>query len=400
MKVLLINHFPLEGSGSGTYTRDVASFLQKGGHEACIVFPENKKPEALSDVMLCPVYFNSCPVSKDALPYNYPCFTTHPRSTTTFADLDENELDEYLEVFDKAISWAVDNFKPDIIHVQHVWILAYLAAKHPLPLVITAHGTDLMGYDKWPALRDFASKAADAADSVIAISKDNYLATLERFPQLESKTIQLSNGYNNDIFYPEYVNPLLLLAGYCKPYEGEKIVLFAGKLTNFKGVDVFLHAVKKYEDLYPDTFSTLIAGSGEESENLQNLAKELDLKSTCFIGHRSQLELRQLYSTADVFVIPSRYEAFGLVALEAMACGVPIVATNKGGLPDFVTSEVGTLVDCDPDALFDGVLKEIEKSKGAPNRRPGIAEYALAHYSMAHYVEELVKIYSDVIEQH
>jgi len=397
MKVLLINHFPLEGSGSGTYTRDVASFLQKNGHQACIIFPENNKPDELEGVLLCPVYFNGSSASADALPFNYPCFTTHPRSTTTFADLSNDELDEYFAAFDKAISEAIDTFEPDIIHVQHIWFLSYLASKHGLPFVVTAHGTDLMGFEKWPELREYAVIAADTADRVITISKDNYRATIETYPQIESKTVLLSNGYNNEIFYPESVSRSALLANYEVPYNGEKIILFAGKLTNFKGVDVLLHAVKKIEEQHPGVYTVLIAGSGQELDKLKRLEAELELKSTHFLGHRNQAQLRELYSTADLFVIPSRIEPFGLVALEAMACGLPVVATNKGGLPDFVTSEVGTLADCDPGAIYDAIMVEMQNNEDAPDRKPRVARYAFDNYSMSHYIAELEKIYESVL---
>ena len=397
MRVLLINHFPLEGSGSGTYTRDVAHYLVVKGHEVCVIFPENEKPDELAGVHYRLVYFNGCSESASALPFNFPCFTTHPRSTTTFSDLSKHELDEYCVAFDKAITEAIDSFKPDIIHVQHIWLLSYLASKHQVPFVITAHGTDLMGYEKWPQFREFADTAADSCDRVIAISWDNLHIAMDTFPQIKSKTVLLPNGYNDEIFYPVKVSRSALLAEYGVPYEEEKIVLFAGKLTHFKGADVLLHATRKYESLYPGAFTTVIAGAGKEDTMLRQLAEELGLTSTYFIGHRSQAELRELYSASDIFVIPSRYEAFGLVALEAMACGLPVVATNNGGLSDFVTDKVGSVTDCDPDALFKAILKEIDNNEKAPERSSLVATYALDHYSMVHYVEELEQIYLDVL---
>ena len=90
MKVLMINHFPLAGSGSGTYTRNIAVHLMKKGHEVCIVMPENTKQfGGIPGVKIYPVYFSYEETIGDALPFNFPCFTTHPRSTMTFFDLDE-----------------------------------------------------------------------------------------------------------------------------------------------------------------------------------------------------------------------------------------------------------------------------------------------------------------------
>ena len=424
MRVLLINHFPLEGSGSGTYTRDVAAYLLKKGHAVCAVFPENLEPDRPTGLQCLPVFFNGC--RADALPFNFPCFTTHPRSAMTFADLSQEQLRAYLASFDQAIGQAIESFKPDIIHSQHIWLLSYLAAKRNVPNIITAHGTDLMGCQKWPQFKPFADQAAAGANRIITISKNNHEATLAAFPQIAAKTKLLSNGYNNDIFYPQPVDRPTLLASYGVPYAGEKTVLFAGKLTGFKGVDVLLRAAALYEGsgapasagagAEPESepgsrppaasapaapaaraIVTVIAGSGDEDANLRQLAQDLGLRSTYFIGHRSQAELRALYSASDVFVVPSRNEPFGLVALEAMACGLPVVATNQGGLVDFVTNEVGTLADCGPEAIAAAIIKELGVITSSPEHRSEVAQYALGHYSMTHYIDELEAVYRDVL---
>lgn len=107
MKVLMVNHFPLEGSGSGTYTKNIAAHLTKQGHEVCAVFPENSPSADIPGVRLIPVMFSAKGAKrrtkKEHLPFNFPCFTTHPRSTTTFADLSSEEFAQYLAAFDAAI---------------------------------------------------------------------------------------------------------------------------------------------------------------------------------------------------------------------------------------------------------------------------------------------------------
>ena len=149
MKILMINHFPISGSGSGTYTRNIAVHLMKKGHEISIVMPENTTQYSnVPGAVMYPVYFayDSCDEAiKDALPFNFPCFTTHPRSTTSFFDLDDEQVEMYLSAFERTINRAVDEFKPDVIHAQHIWLLCWLAKKTGVPYVVTAHGTDLMG---------------------------------------------------------------------------------------------------------------------------------------------------------------------------------------------------------------------------------------------------------------
>ena len=369
MKILLINHFPLAGSGSGTYTKNLAVSLAKRGHDVAIVLPENSGDfERVPGIEFRPVYFTPEDGSKapcGALPFNFPCFTTHPRSTFSFGDMTGDELAAYIGEFRAAIRDAVRGFRPDIIHGQHVWILPSLAAGLGVPLVLTAHGTDLMGYENWPELRHFAEAAVDASSAVIAISKDNVSLVKTHFPEAADKVVFMRNGYDPSVFYPEAVDRASVLAPFGlaeDDYAGKKIVIFAGKLTYAKGVDILLRAVRTYEKARPDTL-TLIVGDGEEMRMLRSLAAEIGLKSVRFLGNVDQNTLRRLYNISDIDVVPSRREAFGLVAIEAMACGLPVVATDQGGLSDFVSESVGALVrPGDPEAFADAVAATLGRT--------------------------------------
>lgn len=400
MKTLLVNHFPLEGSGSGTYTRNLALHLAKRGHSVCVVFPENEQPPELDGVQLRQVRFSRYVPQVGALPFNFPCFTTHPRSVTTFADLDGGELAQYLTAFDAAITQAVEEFRPDIIHAQHIWCLAWLAAKHGVPTVVTTHGTDLMGCEKWREFRGFAELAAKSCKRVIAVSGDNMRALHRALPHTAGKTVMLRNGYNEDVFFPVEADKKALMDELGIEYNGEQIVLFVGKLTAFKGVDTLLRAAKLYEGLEKGRILTLIVGNGEERKRLEALSADLGLNGTHFLGHRNQDMLRRLYSSADVLAVPSRREPFGLVAVEAMACGLPVVASNEGGLPEFINSGVGALVPVDnEDMLCAAILDELLRSHDSPGRRDAIAAYARDNFTQRLFVVRLEQIYSLVLRE-
>ena len=337
MKVLMINHFPLVGSGSGTYTRNIAVNLIKKGHEVCIVFPENTtKFDLEPGIELVPVYFKHEEQIEGMLPFNFPCFTTHPRSTMTFYDLTDDELDMYLTAFEKAVAGAVETFKPDVIHGQHIWLLSWLAIKTGVPYVVTAHGTDLMGYKQGERFRKYADETAAGAKKIITISDDNNELVCELFPNCADKAYYMQNGYDTDRFYPEPV-PREKIEEMFNLKLRKKLVLFVGKLANFKGVDIFIEALRLYEEKHPGEITSFIAGDGELAPALKKQAADANLDTLHFLGHLNSTQLRELYSTADVSVFPSRREPFGLVAIEALACGSSVIATNQGGLKDIIT---------------------------------------------------------------
>ena len=267
-----------------------------------------------------------------------------------------------------------------------------------IPTVITTHGTDLMGCEKWPEFQGFAELAAKRCEKIIAVSGDNMRALHCRFPETVERTVLLHNGYNEDVFFPVDANREELMSSLGINYNGEQIVLFVGKLTAFKGADTLLRAAKQYERLEKGKIITLIVGSGDERKKLEALKDSLGLKGVFFLGHREQEELRRLYSTADVLAVPSRKEPFGLVALEAMACGLPVVASNEGGLPEFINSEVGALVPVDnEDMLCGAILEELLRSHEDPRRRAEISRYVKERFTQRLFVIKLEQLYASTL---
>ena len=338
-----------------------------------------------------PVLFSYDEMLGDALPFNFPCFTTHPRSATTFFDLDDAQLEMYITAFKSTLEEAIDEFKPDVIHAQHIWVLSWLAVKTGIPTVITAHGTDLMGYQRGERYRKFADEAAAGAKWIITISNDNDKIVRELFPGCADKVVYMQNGYDPERFYPDPVAKNKIQELFNIRLK-KKLVLFAGKLAHFKGVDVLLESARLYEGEHPDEIVTLIAGDGELAIQLKRQAEKYKLKHTHFLGHLDIPQLRGLYSVADVSVVPSRREPFGLVAVEALACGCPVIATNQGGLPDIINDNIGALVDVD-DAfgLSEAILQELYRPDRAQRGRSA-AKYALDKYAQDALIDSLIEI--------
>lgn len=399
MKILLTNHFPLTGSGSGTYTRNIAVHLAGLGHDVRVILPENSfiEPNKYPGITVRMVYFTWREKIPGALPFNFPCFTSHPRSNTNFKDLSKEQTNMYVEAFEKAIKEEVESFKPDIIHGQHLWILSSIASRTGIPTIVTAHGTDLMGYNKIPEMRHFAKEAVTNARGIIAISEDIKELVIKSFPEAADKIEVMRNGYDETIFFPEKVDRPELMRSFGINAEVRKLVFFAGKFTHFKGIDVLLKAARNYEIM--DNVYTLLAGDGELSCDMRLMAKKLGLRHVHFLGNLDSETLRKLYSTADVSVVPSRREPFGLVAIEALACGAPVVATNQGGLPSIIREDVGTLVNVDDSIALGGAIQKELKASDAIERRRRARDYAKENYSQKILTRELEELYYRILEK-
>lgn len=396
MRILILNHFPLEGSGSGIYTKNLARELSEMGHTVKVVFPEIEHVsfEAFESRV---ILFKGPDTVNPELPYNFPCFTSHPRSVKTYYELSDEELEGYVQKFVDVTKEEVDKFKPDVIHAQHLWVTPYAASLTGVPYIVTAHGTDLKGFVKDDRYHKYALEGAKKASKVITISEqvDEEVTKLYGVPE-EKKQLVL-NGYDENLFKVKDLKRQEVLDDFNLSVEPDYVVSFAGKLTHFKGVDVLLKAASIYNKAIEGDVVTLIAGNGELFEELNKLKMTLKLENVKFLGHVNQNQLVDLYNIADVSTVPSRTEPFGLVAIEALACGTPVVGTNQGGLPDFLIESVGTLVPVDDDlALADAIVAEI-KHQEKEKRAKEAADYAVKNFSWKRSIGVVASMYESLI---
>ena len=397
MRILLINHFPLQGSGSGIYTMNIARELQKKGDKVFVIDIDNLLDTTdygfQRKTILCHKFEN--PAAD--LDFNFPCFTTHPRSLQTFYDLDETEISQYVATFSRITKQVCKKFKPDLIHAQHLWITPYVAAQTGLPYVITAHGTDLMGFRLDSRYHKYALPGAQKAAKIITISRQVHNDAKELYALPEEQLQLVPNGFDQDIFRVREIKRSRLLEQFGVTTNPQQVISFVGKFTKFKGIDTLLQAVPRISLAYPDS-AFLLAGDGELRAELEEICAQQKLTNVYFLGHQTQEAVSLLYNLADISVVPSRIEPFGLVAIEALACGTPVVATKAGGLPDFINSEVGKLVEMEnPAALAEAIIAELA-AEAKQKKGPLAARYALEKYSWAHSIEAVRAIYQSALD--
>ena len=222
---------------------------------------------------------------------------------------------------------------------------AALAAqlRHRLPVVTTVHGSDIFQVPKLPLGAAFTRTTLRRCAAVTTVST----ALAEACAALDVPPAQLSvipNSVDTDLYAP-------------RPQSGwaerEPFVLFVGSLIARKGVDTLIRAFAQLLRHQPDAageqrLRLVLVGEGPQQAQLAALAAELGIaESVVFAGFLTQAEVADLMRRARLFVLPSREEGQGVVLLEAMASGAPVVASAVGGIPEVVQPGTGCLVPPD-----------------------------------------------------
>jgi len=318
MKILYIQTFPLWGSGSGTYARYLAQ--EVGRHfKVALVAPDTRH---VPNVTLYPLK-----TSKQVV------FTGHPEwpNAILYTDITSHDLIEMYEEMLNSVRAAVEDFNPNIIHVHHAFPLSWCArvikSVYQIPYVISIHGSELPTVQKD---KRYLALTGDALRRARRIVPNSFWTKEWLFKvfgdEFRSEVRVIPGGVDVRKF-----NPNLATDDIDKKYHltGKKVVLFAGKLTHYKGVRYLIAAAKKINA------EIVIVGEGPERQYLEEKTRSLELSNIHFIGHVAEGdELRKFYNRADVFVAPSVWdEPLGLVILEAMSCKTPVVVTRKGGIP-------------------------------------------------------------------
>lgn len=362
-----ISCYPTLG-GSGVVATELGKMLAEKGHE--VHFITDRMPFRLGQFH-SNIYYHEVEVS-DYYVFRYP-----PYDLALANKLAQVAKQENL----------------DLLHVHYAVphaICAYLAKQmvgDHLKVVTTLHGTDItiLGHD--PSLRDLIRMAIHESDAVTAVSQDLMMETYEVLAV--EKPIELVYNFVDPRDYITPANPQLR-AGFAQPHE--KILLH---MSNFRPVKRISDVIDIFAAVHKQTPSHLIfVGEGPELAKAVNQVKELGLANRVhYLG--KQNNVAELIGLADLLLLPSEKESFGLVALEAMAAGVPTIGSDAGGIPEVVRHGI------------DGFLAPVGDTKQMADyavqllRNPQLwnefslagMQHARAQFSAAAIVEQYEEIY-------
>jgi D-inositol-3-phosphate glycosyltransferase len=334
----------------------------------------------------------------------------------------KRELADYIPEFVKGIKAfaAEKDIHYDLIH-SHYWMSGLAAASLSdawggVPIVHMFHTLGEMKNRVASLDEERESPERIAAEKSMLERVDRVIvSTLAEQTQLrflykanERKLKIIPPGVDLSHFYPIPTDEARLFIGLKRD---DRMVLFVGRIEPLKGVDTLIRAMaclKQRGFDYP-VYLAIIGGEPEanpeqmstEMRRLQKLCGELALdQSVVFMGKRGQDTLQYYYSAAEVVVMPSHYESFGMVALEAMACGTPVIASDVGGLGFLVQDgETGfTVPDGEPDQLCD----KLSLLLGDARLRQSMGQCAAAYargYSWDKIAAQIVEVYKSLLPE-
>jgi D-inositol-3-phosphate glycosyltransferase len=401
---LSVHTSPLDQPGCGdagglnVYVTEVAKRLAERGIEMDI-FTRATSSEVPPTVELCPGV------------------TVRHITAGPFDGLDKNDLPAQLCAFTSGVMREEALHEPgwyDVVH-SHYWLsgqVGWLAKERwGVPLVHTMHTMAKVknaslaeGDNPEPQLRAIGeAQVVDAADRLIASTDDEAAQLVDLYDADPARVVTIAPGVDLGVFTPG--DRLAARVRLGLPADA-LVLLFVGRIQPLKAPDVLLRAVAELLDRDPDLRDRMIvavvggpSGTGlAEPEHLAKLAGALGIADLVnFELPAPQSLLADYYRAADLTIVPSHNESFGLVAVESQACGTPVVAARVGGLRTAVSDAVsGVLIDghnpADYAAAIGGLLRD-------DNRRRALSAGAVQHasgFGWPSTVDRLLEVYAEL----
>lgn len=391
MRVLIISHeYPYRGNEiRATFVNEQVEELARQGCEVKVIspvpwapFPLNKlssKWREYSDILRKDIF--------NGIEVYYPRVITFPRNI--FQEWSGKLVYAGIRRTVRQIVKAGYDF--DIIHAHHAFPDGYagllLIEEYKKPLIVTIHGMDLQNtIHHNRSCFNAVKRVLEGANQVITVSTK--LQRLADMIGISANIVVLSNGIPDSIVYkPNTCNT-----------DKDLVMVSVSNLITTKGLDYNLKAVAALQIKYP-SLQYHIVGSGPEEQNLINLAEELEISdSVSFLGAVSHEDVFKKMAKCQIFSLPSWSEGFGVVYIEAMSQGKPVIGCQGEGIEDVIQHGInGMLVSPkDVDSLVEAIDFLISYPDEANQMGQRARETVMNDYTWGKIVQKLIKIY----EQH
>lgn len=383
MHILIIPSWYLQFTGDvkGSFFREQAIALKKAGYSVGVIYPQIRSLKNLKTILKKPYGLT---VENDEGVSTLRWYTAN-----YFPKLKNYNRNHWVKVCLKLFEIYVEKYgKPDIIHV-HSMINAGFAAqviykKYDIPYVITEHSSafarNLISNDVINSLKP----VVEQAKTCIAVSQ-NF-----------SDYLKIKFSSHDWHYIPNIVNDSFFVPSEIGSFETKNRIRIISicHLNKNKNTELLIRAFAQLvkNELY--NLELVIGGDGEERPNLELLVKTLELDDYVkFLGALTRNEVKNEIQKSSLFVISSSYETFGVVAIEALALGKPVVSTRCGGPESIIDDHVGILVENDYMSLAKGIL---QICKNLDNYNEDVLkEYCLNNFSEKAVISKLAKIYNE-----
>ncbi len=403
LKILhLLSQRP-DSTGSGYYIQAMLKKSTENEHDNYLLAGLHSKD--IPDIEVIPkekrefIHFNGHDISyqivgmSDVMPYE----------SKRFCDLIDEEIDEYEAVFKAKIEKVIAEYKPDIIHSHHLWILTSLVKRNfpQIPVVASCHGSDIRQFRKCKHLREKVLSGCKDLEGVMALSESQKKEIVELYGFSADSVHVVGAGFNDELFYTGE-----------KPKPDPVQITYAGKLSHSKGVPWMLKAFSTIKD-HNWKLHLVGSGSGKEKEECLELAKELGDSVTAH-GAVHQKELANVMKRSHIFILPSFYEGLPLVVLEALASGCKIIATDLPGIREISKHidqrnlkivnlprlhSVDTPFSEDEDDFIKDLRFEIENSIKEIIKSPILKEEGINLFTWSSVFDKVQKVYKSVLNK-
>ena len=381
MHILVIPSWYPQFSGDigGSFFREQAIALRKAGYQVGVIYPQIRSLKNIKSILKKP-YGLTVEDDEGVNTIRWYAVNFIPKNK-------KYNKSHWIKVALKLFETYVEQFgKPDIIHVHSMLYAGYVAQtikiKYGIPYVVTEHSTafarSLIPLDEISSLKQVVSNAKVC----IAVS--------EEFSSLLNKLFETQKWtYIPNIVSDEFIS-------FEKTLDAEEYFTFINVcfLEKKKRIDLLISSfAKAFKD--NKKVRLKIGGDGILMSELKILAKELGVESqVIFLGKLSRQQVKEEMALSNAFVLSSEYETFGVVLVEALALGKPVIATKCGGPESIVVPEVGYLISKNSEREMTNGLLELHQNWNKFDSVQ-IRQYCLENFSEQAVVEKLTKIYTE-----